>query len=164
MQRLRASLLHGSDSLGGQGLQNFLIHISELLDVYAALAGGVLAEFRQHRLGVAGCIHAIQNIGGLPRRKTDERHIALTPALVFVVVAAEANNRWPPQLRLLPRRSLHVLDESLRVRAADWIREGIDKCRHAQLGGFGFVFRHILTLVLSKVNLRVDDSLLEKQR
>jgi hypothetical protein len=32
------------------------------------------------------------------------------------------------------------------------------------LGGFGFVFRHILPLVLSKVNLRVDDSLLEKQR
>src|ERR1700693_1846271 len=89
---VQAPRSHRSDSFEDHRLQHLLVHISELLDVEAALAGRVLAELREQRLGVAESGHAVQNICGLARRKTDQRHIALTPALVFVVVAAEANN------------------------------------------------------------------------
>ena len=37
------------DRFGGHGLQHFLVHISEFLDVDTALASGVLAEFWQQR-------------------------------------------------------------------------------------------------------------------
>jgi hypothetical protein len=37
----------GSGGFEGHGLQHLLVHISELLNVEAALAGGVLAELRQ---------------------------------------------------------------------------------------------------------------------
>src|SRR5271157_3686514 len=80
----RAPCSRGSNGFGGHSLQHLLVHISELLDVNAALASGVLAELFEHRLGVAGRVHAIQHICRLTRRKTDQRHIAFTPALVFV--------------------------------------------------------------------------------
>ena len=78
----------GCDGFYDQGLQHLSIHIGELLDVEAAPAGGVLAELSQQLIGIAKPRHAIENGGGLTRRKTGQRGIALAPALVGVVVAA----------------------------------------------------------------------------
>ena len=107
-----------------------LVHIRELLDVEAALAGRMFAEFCEQRRGLAKPGHPIQNSCGLTRRECDHRHIALPPALVLVVVAAEANDGWPPHLRFFARRALHQLEQCLGVCAPGWVREGIDECRH----------------------------------
>ena len=66
------------------------VHISELLDVEAALAGRVLAELCEQRLRVTEPGHVIQSGCGLAGRKADKRHVALAPAVVPVVEAAEA--------------------------------------------------------------------------
>src|SRR5258708_418546 len=64
-----------------QSLQHLLVHIRQLLDVETALAGGVLAEFRQQRVSAAESDRTIQDIRGFTRRETDERHIALAPTV-----------------------------------------------------------------------------------
>jgi MFS family permease len=94
-----------------------LFHIRELLDVEAALAGRMLAEFCEQRRSLAKPGHPIQNSCGPTRRECDNRHIALPSALVLVVVASEANDGWPPHLRLFARRVLHHLDQCFGVRA-----------------------------------------------
>src|ERR1700674_403914 len=78
---------HGADGFDDQSLQHFWIHISEFLDVEAALAGRVRAHLCEQRPKLAELGHTIQNSGGLSRRKTDKWHIALAPAVVLIVVA-----------------------------------------------------------------------------
>src|SRR5271157_1121759 len=107
-------------ALGGDGfhdlrLQHLLVHVGELLDVEAALAGAVLAE-------VAGIRHAVENECGLTRRKSDQRRIALAAALVLVVVGAEADDRRTPHLRLFAGGALDQLDERLGVGALGLVR------------------------------------------
>ena len=58
------SLARVPRSLGGNGfddhvLQHFLVHIGQFLDVEAALAGRVLAELGEQRLGIATAGRAI---------------------------------------------------------------------------------------------------------
>src|SRR5260221_1477358 len=81
---------YGGNGFDDQCFQNFLVNICELLDVEAALAGGVLAELCDQRLRVAGRGRVIQNGRRFTRRKTDKRHVALSPAVVSVVVASKA--------------------------------------------------------------------------
>src|SRR6266436_1255498 len=81
---------YGGNGFDDQCFQYFLVHISELLDVEAALAGSVLAELCEQRPRVAVPGHAVQNGCGLTWRKPDKRHIALAPAVVRVVIASEA--------------------------------------------------------------------------
>src|SRR5215469_4365450 len=57
----------GSEGFSDHGFQHSLIYISELLDIEAALAGGVLAELGQERLGIAERDDVIQNSCGLAR-------------------------------------------------------------------------------------------------
>jgi hypothetical protein len=70
-----------------------LIHTGELLNVDANLASGVLAEFSEQHLSAAESSHHIKNNYSLTRRETSERHIALAPAVIPVVIAAEAHYR-----------------------------------------------------------------------
>src|SRR5664280_421568 len=79
-----------TDGFDHQGLQHLLVDIRKRLDIEAALAGRMLAELCEQRLRVAETGHVVQNSCGLTRRKTDKRHIAFAPAVVRVVVAAEA--------------------------------------------------------------------------
>src|SRR6202040_3119123 len=81
---------------------HMLVHIRELLDVEAALACRMLAESCEQRRSLAKPDHAIQNGCGLTWRESNNRHIALPPTLVSVVVAAEANNGWPPHFGFSP--------------------------------------------------------------
>src|SRR5664279_1834467 len=132
----------GGDGFDDQSLQHFLVYISELLDVEAAFAGRVLAELCEQRFGAAKPGHAIQNDCGLTWRKSDQRHIALAPAVVRIVDAAEADDGRAPHFRLFAGRALHQLDERLRVRALGLVHDGLDECRHTHSGGLGLIFCH----------------------
>src|SRR5271154_3083963 len=114
----------GSNRLYDHGLQYFMVHVGEFLDVEAALASGVLAELGQQRLGVVGASYAVENRRGFARREADNRHIALTPTLVLVVVTAEADDGWSPHLRLFPGRVLQQFHERLGVVALGRVFDG----------------------------------------
>ena len=78
------------------------VHIRELLDVQASLTGGVLTELGEQRLGAIKAYRAVQNVGGLARRKANDEHIAFAPALVGIVVGVEPDDRRPHMLGSLP--------------------------------------------------------------
>src|SRR5579862_7548909 len=139
----------GGDGFGDQLLQDLAIHIREFLDIHAALAGGVLPELREQRLRVAGRPQSVKNIGGLSRGKTHDRHVALTAALVFVVVGSETDDRRSPHLRLFAGGALHKLGELLRVGPFGGVRKRVDECCDTEFGGLGFVVRHCSCLSLS---------------
>src|SRR5271154_792273 len=110
------------------------------------------AELGEQRLMVAACLQAIENDRGLTRRKTHQRHIALAPALIRVVVAAKADDRWSPHLGLLARRTLHQLNQRLGVRTLGLVRERIEIRRNTYLGGLGLAIRHSCLSSFSKAN------------
>jgi hypothetical protein len=105
------------------------------------------------RARIAGPDHVVQNTSGLTRRKPDKRRVALTPAVVALVIASEAYDGRSPHLRLFASRVSHQLDERLGVSLSDWVREGCNKSRHTQFGGLGFVFRHSCYYSAPKANL-----------
>src|SRR5262249_56591660 len=110
--------------------------------VEAALALGVPSELREQELRAieTGC--AIEHRRSLARREPDHRHVALAPAVIDIVDAAEADDRRPPHRGLLARRIRHELDERLRIAAPCLVGNGRDEARNTGLGRRGLVPRH----------------------
>src|SRR6202522_2821827 len=123
-------------------LKHLHVHIRELLDVQASLAGGVLAELGEQRPSAIKADRAVQNICGLARRKADDRHIAFAPALVGIVVAVEADDRRSPHGGLVTSNLLHQLGQSLGVYASRLVSARIEKRRNADGCGFGLILGH----------------------
>src|SRR5262252_361122 len=96
-------------------LKDCLIHIRKLFNVETTLACSVLSEFGQDSLCLAVGQHAVQNDRGLARRKTDKRHVAFTATVIFVVIAAKANNGWSPESRFFARSSFHNFNQFSRL-------------------------------------------------
>src|SRR5215469_11474013 len=92
------------------------------------------------RIGGAG--EVVQSEGILARRKADERCVAFESTVVFVMVAAEAHNRWAPHLRLFTGSALHPLDQRLCIGTCRVIGQSGDECSHTGFGGLGLVLRH----------------------
>src|SRR6185295_6482244 len=97
---LRIPLAQFDDRLLREPREHAAIDVVELLHVQTTRAGGVLAELRLEA-AVVETGSEVQHESGLARRKADERRVALAPALVHVVIRAEAENARAPHLRRL---------------------------------------------------------------
>ncbi len=106
--------------------QHAAIHVVELVDVEAALAGLVLAELA-HELRVFERRPDVQHEAAGARREAHEADVALAAALVFVVHGAEADDRRAPHLRRLARHGLHHRDELVAVAAFDVALDLVDE-------------------------------------
>ncbi len=91
----------------------------------------MFAELVEQRLSAAETRVDVDHGGGLARRESDQRHIALAPAVVDVVVTAESDDRRPPHRRLFAGRILQQLDKRLGIRASGFVGEQIDEPVHA---------------------------------
>src|SRR5258708_36509752 len=76
LHSIRVPRSFGGEGFDHQRLQDLLIHIGELFDVKAALAGGLLAEPAEQRLRVAGPRHPAENRCSLTWRKTGHGLVA----------------------------------------------------------------------------------------
>src|SRR6478736_3028308 len=133
--RSRITSLHLRHRLRDDGLQHVRIDVREPLQVDAGLRRGlVLAQLCQQlllRRRIARYIDADAVGAG---REPGQAHVALSSAVVPVVVAAEADDARAPHARLLPGDRGHELRQGLAILAAGFVADGSEILLDAGLG------------------------------